>query len=92
MKNPPYPRAWNDGALADYYYADEAAAYIDHLKEQNAQLVEALKLAEEGLRLSYQVCDYPANGCSIQDDALALVRSALAKASDTNNDSGSGEG
>lgn len=35
----------------------------------------ALACAEDALRSSYQVCDYPANGNSDQDHALANVRS-----------------
>ncbi|WP_341702572.1 hypothetical protein [Ferrovibrio sp.] len=43
-------------------------------------LLAALEEAEEGLASSYQVCDYPANGRSQQDRALASVRAALARA------------
>ena len=41
---------------------------------------DALLQAEYALAMSYQVCDYPANGNSTQDHALAAVRAALAKA------------
>lgn len=43
------------------------------------ELGETLESAEEALRTCYQVCDYPANGQSDQDFALAKVRIALAK-------------
>lgn len=41
----------------------------------------ALERAEEGLRSCYQVVDYPANGCSDQDHALASVRGTLGRLS-----------
>lgn len=43
------------------------------------KMYAALKEAEDGLASCYQVCDYPANGRSSQDDALRSVRSAIAE-------------
>lgn len=39
----------------------------------------ALKEAESALASCYQVCDYPANGRSEQDDALRSVQSVIAE-------------
>ena len=44
------------------------------------EIYEALKLAEDALRTSYNVADYPADGESKQDIALASARAAIAKA------------
>lgn len=50
------------------------------LEQQKKDLAEVLQECVEALRLSYNVSDYPADGESIQDDALARARAAIASA------------
>lgn len=63
----------------------QAAAIVTAVNERPAllsrlrKMEEALRAAESGLASSYQVCDYPANGRSEQDRALAIVRAALSE-------------
>lgn len=47
------------------------------MTDVNQQLADALREAEDALASSYQVVDFPANGTSPQDAALAKVREAL---------------
>jgi 5,10-methylenetetrahydrofolate reductase len=51
---------------------------LSELERENARLRAALELAESALANSYNVVDWPANGRSEQDVALAAVRAALA--------------
>jgi hypothetical protein len=48
--------------------------------ETARELVEAGKQAADALASCYQVCDYPANGKTVQDMALALIRAAIERA------------
>lgn len=45
--------------------------------EQLREIYDTLNEAEDALALSYQVCDWPANGSSMQDHALKRVRLTL---------------
>lgn len=59
----------------------------DSKRKNNANLIaaapemeKALEECRQALKYSYQVCDYPANGQSEQDDAIRTVDKVLAKA------------
>jgi hypothetical protein len=73
----PHPTAV-EAMIEDPYgdYVDYAE--LNRYRKALEMARDALGSAVEGLRLSYQVCDFPANGCSLQDDALDESRAALA--------------
>ena len=50
------------------------------LRGPTRRLMDALEAAESALAGCYQVTDYPADGTTGQDHALALVRAALTEA------------
>lgn len=66
------------GAESEAESGWEAKDRITALEAENARLKEVLVEAREALAWSYQVCDYPANGQSTQDDAIRTIDAALA--------------
>lgn len=50
---------------------------IEELEKENARLREALEVCVKALENSYDVCAWPANGESEQDDAIKSAREAL---------------
>ena len=48
-------------------------------REHADELVEALREAKYALGLCYDVCDYPANGETKQDDAIASIDLVLSR-------------
>lgn len=54
-------------------------AVSDEVYNLLKELQNTLLDAEAALRLCYQVADYPADGNSSQDEALATVRASLKK-------------
>jgi hypothetical protein len=70
---PDGPVVYWDGAT----FSDDVAKA---LVAERADMLATLREAEEALACCYQVTDYPADGHSSQDVALASVRAAIAKA------------
>ncbi len=56
---------------------DAVVAELTTLRRQLREAGEALEQAERGLATCYQVCEWPADGQSTQDDALRAVRATL---------------
>lgn len=68
------------GLVADVTEDYDAAFIVKAVNNFDA-MVAALAEAKSALRSCYQVADYPANGQSDQDIALAMVEGALAAVS-----------
>lgn len=69
---------FGDGSKVWTAYAVHARAAISATRPAPVEaMAEALREAEAALASSYQVVDFPANGKSQQDAALAKVRAAL---------------
>lgn len=49
----------------------------DYYKQQHNKLVEALRYCVEALEGCYDVCDYPCNGKTVQDQAIAKAKQLL---------------
>jgi len=52
-------------------------AALREAQERVMALENVMKEARDGLASSYQVCDYPANGMSCQDDAIRSIDAVM---------------